>query len=135
MFPTWIQDYTPTYETLIASVTLLCLAYAQNISFSIVSRARNRSSMRYHFIAAILSNGVWFLTFRSLVTSNMSLTLFVPYTVGTVAGSITGAWVSAKIEKLIGATSDVAPVVKLSEKEIVALQSMLKAGQSDQIAA
>jgi hypothetical protein len=87
-------------------VTLMLLAFVQNVSFSIVSRSRNRNSMVYHLIAAIFSNGVWFLTFRYLVTSNMDFALFVPYTIGTVSGSLVGQKISMWIEKLIGATSD-----------------------------
>jgi len=87
-------------------LTLMLLAFVQNISFSIVSRSRNRNNMTYHLIAAIFSNGVWFLTFRQLVTANMNLALFLPYTIGTVSGSLTGQKISMWIEKLIGATSD-----------------------------
>lgn len=87
-------------------ITLMLLAFVQNVSFSIVSRSRNRNSMMYHLIAAVFSNGIWFLTFRYLVTANMSLALFVPYTIGTVSGSLVGQKISMWIEKLIGATSD-----------------------------
>lgn len=90
----------------IAALTIFVLAYIQNVSFSIVSRSRNRSSVKYHIVASIFSNGVWFLTFRELVTADMSLALFVPYTAATVLGSVTGVKVSMWIENLIGATSD-----------------------------
>ncbi len=91
---------------IIAVLTLMVLAYAQNISFTIVSRARNRSSWKYHLVASILSNGVWFLTFRQLVVNEMNWILFIPYNIATVAGSLTGATVSMRIEKWPGATSD-----------------------------
>ena len=87
-------------------LVMVLLAYAQNISFSIVSRARNRNSWLYHLIAAIFSNGVWFATFRVLVTNDMTWALLVPYTFGTVSGSVTGAQVSRWIEKQIGAKAD-----------------------------
>ena len=86
-----------------ALLVVMFAAYCQNIAFSVVSRARNRDSHLYHLIAAVASNGVWFLTFKLLVTSNMDWRLFVPYTIGTVAGSMTGSKVSMHIEKLIGA--------------------------------
>ncbi len=82
------------------------LAFAQNVSFSIVSRSRNRNNIWYHLVAAVFSNGVWFLTFRQMVMSEMDLTLFVPYTIGTVSGSITGVKISMWIERLLGAESD-----------------------------
>lgn len=86
--------------------TLMCLAFAQNVSFSIVSRSRNRDNMTYHLIAAVFSNGVWFLTFRYLVTTGMDFALFIPYTIGTVSGSLTGQKISMLIEKWLGASSD-----------------------------
>lgn len=92
--------------TWVAMVSIMLLAFAQNISFSIVSRSRNRNSMTYHLIAAIFSNGVWFLTFRSLVTQNMNFALFIPYTIGTVSGSLTGQKISMKIEKALNIGSD-----------------------------
>ena len=89
---------------MVSSVLLLmALAYAQNITFSLVSRARNRDNMTYHAIAAIGSNLVWFMTFRQLVVADMSWLLLLPYTVGTVAGSLTGAKVSMWIEGWLGA--------------------------------
>jgi len=57
-------------------------------------------------IASVFSNGIWFLTFRQLILAEMSWLLFVPYTLGTVAGSLTGAKVSMWIETKVGADSD-----------------------------
>ena len=94
-----MSDYLPL-------LWMLLLAYAQNVSFSIVSRSRNRDNITFHLIAAVFSNGVWFLTFRQLILADMTLVLFIPYTVGTVAGSITGVKMSMFIERLLGATSD-----------------------------
>ena len=85
---------------------ILGLAFAQNVSFSIVSRSRNRDNMTYHIIAATLSNAIWFLTFRELILGEMNLTLFIPYCVGTVFGSVFGVKVSMRIEKLLNAQSD-----------------------------
>jgi uncharacterized membrane protein YfcA len=92
--------------TFFGILTLMLLAFAQNVSFSIVSRSRNRDNIKYHLIAAIFSNGVWFATFRYLVTSNMTWVLFVPYTIGTVSGSVTGQKISMWIERFLGAASD-----------------------------
>ena len=86
-----------------AALLLMALAYAQNVTFSLVSRARNRDNMTYHAIAAIGSNFVWFCTFRQLVVADMSWLLLLPYTIGTVAGSLTGAKVSMYIELAINA--------------------------------
>lgn len=85
---------------------ILVLAFIQNVSFSIVSRSRNRNNVTYHILAASASNVVWFLTFRELVKQDMNWILLLPYTIGTVAGSVLGVKISMAIEKLIGATSD-----------------------------
>lgn len=90
-------------EIIIGSITLAALAFVQNTSFTIVSRARNRDNMTYHAIASIFSNGIWFLTFRMLVTADMSFLLFIPYCVGTVSGSLWGAKLAIFIEQKIGA--------------------------------
>ncbi len=84
-------------------LVLLGLAYVQNISFSIVSRARNRDNFYYHASAATASNLVWFATFKVLFVAEMNWWLAIPYIIGCVAGSLTGAKVSMWIEKKIGA--------------------------------
>ena len=87
--------------------TNLCLlAFAQNVTFSMVSRSRNRDNIQYHITASILSNVVWFLTFRQLVTADMNLTLLLPYTLRTVLGSVAGVRISMWVESKIGAHSD-----------------------------
>ena len=85
---------------------ILVLAFVQNVSFSIVSRSRNRNNVKYHIIAAAFSNAIWFLTFRELIRGDMNLILFIPYCVGTVLGSVTGVRLSMFIEKLLGASAD-----------------------------
>lgn len=85
---------------------IFVLAFIQNVSFSIVSRSRNRDNMTYHVIAAFFSNTLWFLTMRELVVSDMTIMLLIPYTFGTVAGSVYGVKISMKIEKWLNARSD-----------------------------
>lgn len=85
---------------------ILVLAFIQNVSFSIVSRSRNRDNMTYHIIASLFSNSIWFLTFRELIIGEMNFVLFVPYVVGTIFGSVYGVKISMKIEKWLNARSD-----------------------------
>lgn len=85
---------------------VLGLGFVQNIFFTICSRSRNRNKQAYHATAAILSNGVWFLTFRYLVRNNMDFMLFLPYCAGTTAGSLFGAKIAMWVEKLIHAEAD-----------------------------
>lgn len=91
---------------MLAAITILALAFIQNVSFSMVSRSRNRNNLSYHLIAATGANVIWFLTFKELVTHDMNLTLLVPYTVGTVAGSLFGVKISMQVERWLGASSD-----------------------------
>lgn len=84
-------------------LTILALAFIQNISFTLVSRSRNRDHMTYHAVCSVFSNGIWFLTMRELVVADLTYWLLLPYIVGTVSGSLFGATISMKIEKLIGA--------------------------------
>jgi predicted lysophospholipase L1 biosynthesis ABC-type transport system permease subunit len=87
-------------------LTVLVLAFIQNISFTLVSRSRNRDNKQYHIIASVFSNGIWFLTFRELVLADMTFILFIPFVIGTVLGSVYGMSVSMKIEKMLNASTD-----------------------------
>lgn len=87
-------------------LSILFLAFLQSVSFSVVSRARNRNNFAYLTIASVLSNGIWFLTFRALVLGEMNWFLFIPYTLGTVGGSVSGTSLSMQIERLLNASSD-----------------------------
>lgn len=87
-------------------LTILGLAFVQNIAFTMVSRSRNRDNMTYHATASVLSNGLWFLTIRELVLADLTVWLMIPYIIGTVSGSLLGASISMKIERAIGAKAD-----------------------------
>lgn len=95
--------YLGNVEILFALAGLSAL---QQISFSVVSRSRQRNNMTYHIIASIFSNGVWFLTFRQLQIKQWTDELFVPYALGGTIGSVTGVGLSMGIEKAIGASSE-----------------------------
>lgn len=68
----------------------------QNASFTLVSRARNSSSIKFHAIAAVCSNGMYILVFRNLVMKMNEWPLMVTYVVGTVIGSIAMHKISMK---------------------------------------
>lgn len=84
-------------------IIILFLSFFQNIAFSLASRSRNRDNMTYHAVCAVFSNGIWFATMHFLVVADLTFWLIIPYIFGTVCGSVFGARVSMKIEKLIGA--------------------------------
>lgn len=85
---------------------LMLLSYSHNASYSMVSRSAVRDSALYHAFTMLLSNILWYSTLHVLVGDNMTLALFVPYTVATVWGSFTGATASMKIEERFGITTD-----------------------------
>lgn len=93
-------------ETVYIILKILALSFVQNVSFSIVSRSRNRNNQAYHMTAAFFSNTIWFLTFRVLVRGDMNIILFIPYVIGTMIGSLYGVKFAMKIETLLGATAD-----------------------------
>lgn len=67
---------------------MLGLVILQNASFTLVSRARNSNSLMYHGIASVLSNGIWLLVIREVVTNFDRWELMVTYLVGSVIGSL-----------------------------------------------
>ena len=87
-------------------LTILGLAFVQNVSFSMVSRSRNRDNVRYHIITSLFSNSIWFLTFRQLVLADMSIKLIPFYVLGTVIGSVSGVKISMFVERILHASAD-----------------------------
>ena len=85
---------------------MFAFASAQSISFSLVSRSRNRNNIAYHAIASIFSNGIWYLVFRHITQADMQPSYAPAYVSGSVFGSLIGVGASMKIEKILGAVSD-----------------------------
>jgi putative flippase GtrA len=75
---------------------MLGLTILQNASFTLVSRARNGNSILFHGVASVLSNGIWLLVIRHVVTSFDSWPLMITYVVGSVTGSILMHHISMK---------------------------------------
>src|SRR3990167_5156104 len=88
-------------------VILVGIAYVQNVSYGLQSRAGTRSSNAFHAFTAVLASLVFFLTLRYLFKDQqMSLLLLPTYIFATVFGSLHGNIVSRKIEKLIGTQTE-----------------------------
>ena len=76
----------------------------QNAAFTWVSRARNSGSYGYHAVAAVFSNGVWFVSQFLLIgmvaKPGMALEDAAPlglvYVAGTVTGSVLMHWISVR---------------------------------------
>ena len=85
---------------------LIFIAYVQNVSYSLQSRAGTRSSNAFHAFTAILASLVYFVTFRYLYQGQMPLMLLATYIFATVFGSLHGNIVSRRIEKYIGSQTE-----------------------------
>jgi len=81
---------------MIQILTMLGLTILQNASFTLVSRARNSNSILYHTIASVLSNGIWLLVIKNVVTNFGNITLMITYLIGSVIGSISMHYVAMK---------------------------------------
>lgn len=82
------------------------LALMQNFSFLLVSRARNRNKAVWHALAAVFSNGIWFLTFRELYLAGLEWPFVIPYMLGAASGSLIAYNISILIERKTGAVAD-----------------------------
>ena len=81
---------------MIEILKMLGLTILQNSSFTLVSRARNSNSILYHTIASVLSNGIWLLVIRNVVTNFDNTTLMITYLIGSVIGSISMHYIAMK---------------------------------------
>ena len=88
-------------------LTVILLAFIQNVAFTMVSRARNRDSMAYHAVCSVFSNGIWLLTMGFLINELIQVNYWIalPYIVGTVSGSLFGAKASMRVEKWLGTST------------------------------
>ena len=85
-------------------ILIFMLAVVQNISYTLVSRARNRDHVGNHIICSLLSNSLWFATMHVLVTTDLSLAMALPYVLGTALGSVFGAKISLVVEDKLKVT-------------------------------
>lgn len=86
------------------------LLVAQNFSFTFVSRARNSANLKRHVVAALLSNGIWFIS--QIITINTAMDILsgkhgIPaaigaglfYTAFTIVGSVLAHELALRSEK------------------------------------
>lgn len=88
---------------------LMASVLSQSISFSMVSRARQRSSDAYLVWCSFLSNGIWYVTMHLYAVGRMPDYLFVPNTSAATMGALVGQDLSMRVEKAIGAVMDETP--------------------------
>ncbi len=94
------------------SVTIFALAFIQNAGYSLQSRAANRTSNLYHFIAAIFATAIFFVTLSLLVHIKVTLDVLLVYILGTMLGSVYGTRLSVRIEQVIGAVANLGAEAK-----------------------
>lgn len=68
-------------------IKIIGLTILQNASFTLVSRARNSNSILYNAIASVLSNGIWLLVLKNVITNFDKPILMFAYVIGSVIGS------------------------------------------------
>lgn len=68
-------------------IKIIGLTILQNASFTLVSRARNSTSILYNAIASVLSNGIWLLVLKNVITNFDKPSLMIAYVAGSVIGS------------------------------------------------
>lgn len=66
---------------------IIGLTILQNASFTLVSRARNSNSILYNAIASILSNGIWLLVLKNVITNFDKPSVMFAYITGSIIGS------------------------------------------------
>jgi hypothetical protein len=81
---------------LLEILKMLGLTILQNASFTLVSRARNSNSLTYHTTASVLSNGIWLLVIRNVVSNFDNYTLMITYLIGSVVGSVSMHYLAMK---------------------------------------
>jgi len=88
---------------------LLAVSAWQAVSFTMVSRARQRNNAQYLAWCSVFSNGVWYLAMQALTAGHIGWDKAAPYIVGNAAGSLVGQTLAMKAEQATGALVD-APV-------------------------
>ena len=109
----------------------------QNYAFTQVSRARNSGSLRRHAVAALQSNGVWFLqtifvftAFQNIMSGSYGIPLtFVAiamYTTFTMVGSLYAHYLAMKREAGMSAVGASKKYAQIPIEEWNAVKSLLK---------
>lgn len=92
-----------------ATGLLLAVSAWQAVSFTMVSRARQRNNAQYLAWCSVFSNGVWYLAMQALTMGHIGWDKAAPYVVGNAAGSLVGQNFAMRAEQATGALVD-APV-------------------------
>jgi uncharacterized protein YebE (UPF0316 family) len=72
------------------------LVVAQSMSFTFVSRARNRNNYNLALLASVCSNTTWILVFSRLIRDFNDVLMCITYVVGMAVGSQIQMRISAR---------------------------------------
>lgn len=89
-----------------AGLILLLVSAWQAVSFTMVSRARQRNNPEYLAWTSVFSNGVWYLCMHYLAQGIIAAEKAVPYIAGNAGGSLIGQNLAMKVEQATGALMD-----------------------------
>jgi hypothetical protein len=89
-----------------AALVLLAVSAWQAVSFTMVSRARQRNNAQYLAWTSVFSNGVWYVCLHYLAQGAITAEKAAPYIVGNAAGSLVGQTLAMKAEQATGALMD-----------------------------
>lgn len=91
------------------TAVLFLVSAWQAVSFTMVSRARQRNSAQYLAWCSVFSNGVWYICMHYLATGAITGEKAAPYIVGNASGSLIGQNLAMKAEQATGALMDERP--------------------------
>lgn len=81
-------------------LVLFLMVILQNASFTLVSRARNSSSIAYHGVASVFSNGLWLLVAQKAVNKTDDPWIIAVYIVASTIGALSMHWFVMKYVEL-----------------------------------
>ena len=87
-------------------VLFFVLVIFQSMSFTFISRARNRNNIGLAGVASLFSNGAWILVFRQIVLNVHDMWIYVIYVIAMAIGTLIQMKLSMKIEGWLKTKSD-----------------------------
>lgn len=85
--------------TIVEIILFIFLLGGQNAAHTLVSRARQSTSLRYHTGAAILSNGFFVFGLSMIIANYNSIGMKILYIVATTLGSVLSHKLAMRMEK------------------------------------
>lgn len=87
-------------------VGFFLLVVFQSMTFTFISRARNRNHLKLATIASVFSNVTWIVVFRHIVLNLNDVWMYVVYVGAMTVGTLIQMKISMWIEKLFKCKAD-----------------------------